>query len=108
MTDRPQEAAPSVRDASMTGAELDTLVALVEVGPLWDGDVPSKTGRDGLLRKGLAVRVVVKGADGWQAATYAGRDAYKAHFDNADTIAEARAMRIARRTLHTAHHRSRK
>lgn len=30
----------------MRGAELDTLVALVEQGPLWDGDLPSKTGRD--------------------------------------------------------------
>lgn len=29
----------------MTGAEKDTLIALVEQGPLWDGDVPSKTGR---------------------------------------------------------------
>lgn len=26
----------------LTGAEKDTLVALVEQGPLWDGDVPSQ------------------------------------------------------------------
>lgn len=33
----------------MRGGELDTLVALVEQGPLWDGDLPSKTGRDCLI-----------------------------------------------------------
>ena len=43
----------------MTGAEKDTLIALVERGPLWDCDVPSKHGRDLLLAHGLAVRVVV-------------------------------------------------
>ena len=47
----------------MTGAEKDTLIALVEQGPLWDGDVPSKHGRDLLLAHGLAVRVVVKGEE---------------------------------------------
>jgi hypothetical protein len=88
----------------MTGAEIDTLVALVESGPLWDGDVPSKSGRDSLIATGLAVRVVVRGEDGHTAATYAGRDAYKAHFGTAmggaaDTISEARASRIARRAL---------
>ena len=40
----------------MRGAELDTLIALVEQGPLWDGDLPSKTGRDCLIERGLAVR----------------------------------------------------
>lgn len=34
---------------NMTGAEKDTLIALVEQGPLWDGDVPSKVGRDALI-----------------------------------------------------------
>ena len=79
----------------------DTLVALVEGGPLWDGDVPSKSQRDELIRKGLAVRIVHCGEDGYTAATYAGRDAYKAHFGTslggkADTIKEARANRLAR------------
>ena len=90
----------------MTGAEIDTLVALVERGPLWDGDVPSKSGRDELLSRGLAVRVVVKGEDGWQAATYAGRDAYKALFPGpdgiADTMHEARVNRITRRAINSA------
>lgn len=88
----------------MTGAELDTLVALVERGPLWDGDVPSKAGRDALIDGGLAVRVMVNGNDGHTAATYAGRDAYKQHFGtalggSADTVAEAKANRIARRAV---------
>lgn len=87
----------------MTGGEKDTLIALVERGPLWDGDVPSKVGRDSLIAQGLAVRVVVKGEDGWQAATYAGRNAYKAMFPGpdgeADTIKEARANRLSRRAI---------
>lgn len=88
----------------MDGAQIDTLVALVERGPLWDGDVPSKVGRDELIVAGLAVRIVVGGQDGYTAATYTGRDAYKAHFGTAlggvaDTIGEAKANRIARRAI---------
>ncbi|MCE2692510.1 MAG: hypothetical protein LW862_22380 [Rubrivivax sp.] len=90
----------------MTGAEKDTLIALVEQGPLWDGDVPSKTGRDALLAQGLAVRVVVKGEDGWQAATYAGRDAYREMFPGPDgpaaTIKEAKVNRLTRRAINSA------
>lgn len=90
----------------LSGTEVDTLVALVERGPLWDGDVPSKSGRDDLVERGYAVRVIVKGEDGWQAATYAGRDAYKDHFPcadgPADTIKEAHANRIALRTINSA------
>ncbi len=90
----------------LTGAEKDTLIALVEQGPLWDGDVPSKTGRDALMAQGLAVRVVVKGEDGWQAATYAGRDAYKALYPGpdgpADTIREAKVNRLTRRAINSA------
>lgn len=86
--------------------EEETLVALVEHGPLWDGHVPSKAGRDALIKRGLAVRVVVCGDDGWQAATYAGRDAYKAMFPGpdgpADTINEARANRAMCRAINSA------
>jgi hypothetical protein len=86
----------------LTGGEIDTLVALVENGPLWDGDVPSKSARDGLLERGFAMRCIVKGEDGWQAATYRGRDAYKAHFGNAETMPEAKANRAARRAINSA------
>lgn len=88
----------------MTGAEIDTLVGLVERGPLWDGDIPSKADRDSLIEQGLAIRVVVNGEDGWTAATYQGRDAYKQHFGtalggSADTVAEAKANRLTRNAI---------
>jgi len=88
----------------MNGAEIDSLVALVERGPVWDGDIPSKSGRDSLIEKGLASRVIVEGRDGYTAATYKGRDAYKDYFGTAlggtaDTIAEARANRLARAAI---------
>ena len=91
----------------MTGAEIDCIVALVERGPLWDGDVPSKRGRDSLIEQGLAVRIIVAGADGYTAATYAGRDAYMRHFGtalggDAGTIEEAKANRHARRAIASA------
>lgn len=88
----------------LNGGEIDTLVALIERGPLWDGDLPSKTGRDSLIEKGLAAKIVYKCSDGYQAATYAGRDAYKALFPcedgkSADSIAEARSNRYAKRII---------
>lgn len=90
----------------MTSAETDTLIALVENGPLWDGDLPSKTGRNLLIERGYAACVVVKGEDGWQAATYAGRDAYKSLFPGpdgvADSIAEARGNRTMLRAIRSA------
>lgn len=71
-----------------TGAELDTLIALVERGPLFDGDVPSKTGRDTLLKMGFAVKTVVHGECGYQTATMKGVEIYLKRY-NADTIQEA-------------------
>lgn len=87
-----------------SGAQLDTLVALIERGPLDDGDVPSKSGRDDLIERGLAVRIVVKMEDGFTAANYAGKQAYKAYFGTslggqADTLTEARANRLAESAL---------
>ncbi|MBR8248674.1 hypothetical protein [Burkholderia cenocepacia] len=79
----------------LKGKHIDTLVALVEGGPLDDGDVPSKSARDELIGAGLAVRVVVKLQDGYTAATYAGREAYKEQFGNADSMREAQAFRQA-------------
>lgn len=66
---------------SLNGAEKDTLICLCRHGPTWDGDVPSKSGRDGLLQKGLAAKVVIKNnQQGYQAATYRGSRAYKYGF----------------------------
>lgn len=56
----------------LTGAEIDTLVALYKYGALDDGDVPSKSGRDALVEKGLAVRIMQKGEYGFNACTYKG------------------------------------
>ena len=55
----------------------DTIIALIENGPLFDGDVPSKSARDSLMDKGYATRVVVKGEDGFNAATQKGALLYK-------------------------------
>jgi hypothetical protein len=76
----------------LTGAEVDTLIALVENGPLEDGDVPSKSGRDSLISRGLAVKIVVKGSDGYNAATYLGRDVYTKRYFG-DTLADAITVR---------------
>lgn len=62
---------------SMNGAERETLRALVLHGPLWDGDVPSKSGRDGLLRRGLASKAIVKREQGYQIANYRGWQVYR-------------------------------
>jgi hypothetical protein len=61
----------------MSGAEIDTLYAMHKKGPLFDGDVPSKSGRDDLLEKGYAAKVVVNGEQGYNACTYRGSTAYK-------------------------------
>lgn len=50
----------------------ESLMQLVEHGPIWDGDVISKSRRDDLIRWRLATRVCVKGEQGFTAATYRG------------------------------------
>ncbi|NPT59685.1 hypothetical protein [Paraburkholderia elongata] len=92
--------------SQLGGAAIDTLVALVENGPLWDGDVPSKSGRDTLVVAGLASCIVVKGEDGYQAATLAGAAAYREHFGNAAYIREATAFRKAKNAISSARHQS--
>lgn len=61
----------------LSGAEIDTLIALYRAGPLFDGGVPSKHGRDKLVDKGMACRVVVKGDDGYNACTLPGARVYR-------------------------------
>jgi hypothetical protein len=62
---------------SFTSCERDTLRAAFKHGPLWDGDVPSKKGRDTLLDLGYIEKVIVKGEFGFNACTYSGGTAYK-------------------------------
>lgn len=47
--------------------ERDVFRQLFFHGPTWDGDVSSKSGRDGLVERGLVVR-----RDGWQTLSEAG------------------------------------
>ncbi len=56
----------------LSGGAKDTLIALVKNGPLYDGDVPSKAGRDELIDLGLCGKAVVKGEHGYQVANYRG------------------------------------
>lgn len=61
----------------LRGAEIDCIYAAFKNGPLFDGDVPSKSGRDELISKGFMVKVVVKGKDGFNALTHKGAWAYR-------------------------------
>jgi hypothetical protein len=51
----------------LSSAESEVLWCMFRNGPTWDGDLPSKTGRDGLVEYGLAERF-----DGWNFLTFAG------------------------------------
>lgn len=57
--------------------ERDCIKACFLRGPLFDGDVPSKTSRNSLMEKGFIVKVVVKGEDGFNACTQKGFYAFK-------------------------------
>ena len=51
----------------------EQLYQLHSHGPLWDGDVISKSDRDELLAIDACAKVCVKGQDGYNACTYFGR-----------------------------------
>jgi hypothetical protein len=61
-----------------SSAAREVLKVLYQVGPLWDGNVPSKSGRDELLSMGLIDKICMRGEDGYQACNYRGRDVMKA------------------------------
>lgn len=66
-----------IRVQRMTPAERDTLKASFARGPLFSGDLPSKTGRDMLMSEGFMDKVVVRGEDGFNACTHKGAWAYR-------------------------------
>ena len=66
-----------IRVQAMDGGERDTLRAAFKHGPLFDGDVPSKTARDVLVSDGFIAKVVVKGEDGFNGCTNNGAWAYR-------------------------------
>ncbi len=57
------DSAGTINLDNLDDGALDTLRALAEVGPLEDGDVPSKTGRDCLVELGYVDRYTDKGAN---------------------------------------------
>ena len=59
-----------------TPGERDTLRVMHQSGPLFDGDIPSKTARDSLLSMGYVAKIVAKGQDGQNACTQKGHLAY--------------------------------
>lgn len=61
----------------LSGAEYEVLAQLVTQGPVWDGDIVSKTSRDVLLMLGLASRACVKGETGYTVANYRGGDVWR-------------------------------
>lgn len=88
-----------ITKSNITYGQLDTLVALVEKGPLFDGDVTSKTSRNELIDCGLASRIINKGEQGYQAATYKGSTLYCEIFGNSGNIRQAKAYRVMQREL---------
>lgn len=56
-----------VNDKLLSGAAIDTLYSLFLHGPTWDGNVPSKLGRDELVELKLVER-----GEGYQWLTRAG------------------------------------
>jgi hypothetical protein len=62
---------------ALESGERDCIRASFKKGPLFDGDVPSKSSRDSLLKKGLMAKVVVSGEDGYNACTNKGAWAFR-------------------------------
>jgi hypothetical protein len=77
----------------MTDIHLESLLFLIEKGPVDDGDVPSKSTRDDLVTWGYAARIRVKDQDGYNAATHYGRHAF-CEFYGVETMNEAYERRL--------------
>lgn len=58
--------------AKLDSAALEVLEQCALNGPIEDGDLVSKSGRDQCLDVGALAQIVVKGEDGFQACTYRG------------------------------------
>ena len=61
----------------MTGGHRETLKGLVIAGPVYDGDIVSKSCRDDLIEWGLASRACVKREQGYTIANYVGWDVFQ-------------------------------
>jgi hypothetical protein len=63
---------------ALSGQQKDALTQLVEKGPLYDGDLISKSARTDLLEMGLISKAIVKGEEGYQVANYHGFAVHRA------------------------------
>lgn len=84
----------SVIASGLTSCMLDTLVGLVEEGPLWSEDVPSKLSCDALIAVGLAFNTVVRMQKGYIAASSLGADVYMHYFGQSTNLQDAQKYRM--------------
>ena len=68
----------SVAWDALSSAHREVLNLLIHQGPIFDGNIPSKSARDDLISVGLAVRCCYMGEDGYTAASYQGLEVFKA------------------------------
>ena len=66
---------------AISSTHREALLQLYKNGPVWDGDVISKSHRDDLMRWGLAERAIVKGEYGFTVCNYRGGAVHKAAGD---------------------------
>lgn len=71
------------------GNLIDTLVALVETGPLEDGKLPCRAARETLVEAGLASKIVMDGERGFTAATPEGASIYCNRIVGVELLARA-------------------
>lgn len=76
-------------DNQRAGYIVDAFQQALRSGPLADGDLVSKAGRDFLLEEGLMTKVLVNGEQGYQALTYKAFDLKRIYY-----IAHERAVAI--------------
>jgi hypothetical protein len=69
--------APIAWDALSSG-QREVLNQLLHQGPVWDGNIISKSARDDLIEAGLATRCCFLGEQGYTTATYKAFTVFKA------------------------------
>lgn len=62
---------------ALNGAQREVLRQLLFQGPIWDGNVLSKSARDDLISYGLATRCCFLGEQGYTVATYPAYSVFK-------------------------------
>lgn len=73
---------------ALDSGEREVLNQLLHTGPVWDGNIVSKSSRDSLIGYKLAVRCCCYGEDGYTAASYTGKNVFKAGKAEPFTIKE--------------------